>query len=61
MKNTNKLLALLLVLAMVFALAVPVFADEETPAMAGKTVILHSNDVHGVIAGYANMAVLAAD
>ena len=61
MKNTNKLLALLLVLAMVFALAVPVFADEETPAMAGKTVILHSNDVHGVIAGYANMAALAAD
>lgn len=49
MKNTNKLLALLLVLAMVFALAVPVFADEDTPAMAGKTVILHSNDVHGSI------------
>ncbi len=61
MKNTKKLLALLLVLAMVFALAVPVFADEETPAMAGKTVILHSNDVHGAIAGYANMAALAAD
>ena len=38
MKNTKKLLALLLVVAMVFALAVPVFADEETPAMAGKTV-----------------------
>ena len=61
MKNTKKLLALLLVVAMVFALAVPVFADEETPAMAGKTVILHSNDVHGAIAGYANMAALAAD
>lgn len=27
----------------------------------GKTVILHSNDVHGAIAGYANMAALAAD
>ena len=61
MKNTKKLLALLLVLAMVFALAVPAFADEETPAMAGKTVILHSNDVHGAIAGYANMAALATE
>ena len=27
----------------------------------GKTVILHSNDVHGAIAGYANMAALAAE
>lgn len=27
----------------------------------GKTVILHSNDVHGAIAGYANMAQLAKD
>lgn len=37
----------------------------EPPAPAGeldgKTVILHSNDVHGAIAGYANMAALAAD
>ncbi len=29
--------------------------------MTGKTVILHSNDVHGAIAGYANMAQLASD
>ncbi len=29
--------------------------------LEGKTVILHSNDVHGAIAGYANMAALAAD
>lgn len=29
--------------------------------LAGKTVILHSNDVHGAIAGYANMAALAAE
>ena len=29
--------------------------------LEGKTVILHSNDVHGAIAGYANMAALKAD
>ncbi len=61
MKNTKKLLALLLVIAMIFALAVPAFAEEETSTMEGKTVILHSNDVHGAIAGYANMAALAAE
>ena len=79
MKSTKKLLSLLLVLAMVFSLAVPVFAEGEpstTPSttptdppvdppapgeLEGKTVILHSNDVHGAIAGYANMAALAAD
>ena len=61
MKNTKKLLSLLLVIAMIFALAVPAFAEGETPSMAGKTVIVHSNDVHGTIAGYANMAALAAE
>ena len=61
MKNTKKLLSLLLVIAMIFALAVPAFAEGETPPMAGKTVIVHSNDVHGAIAGYANMAALAAE
>ena len=94
MKSTKKLLSLLLVLAMVFSLAVPVFAEGEpstTPSttptdppvdppepgeLEGKTVILHSNDVHGSIMtindkgkpepvaslmGYANMAALAAD
>lgn len=37
--------------------------EPPTPAgeLEGKTVILHSNDVHGAIAGYANMAALAAD
>ena len=29
--------------------------------LEGKTVILHSNDVHGAIAGYANMAALKAE
>lgn len=61
MKNTKKLLSLLMVIAMIFALAVPAFAEGETPSMAGKTVIVHSNDVHGAIAGYANMAALAAE
>lgn len=41
MKNTKKLLSLLLVIAMIFALAVPAFAEGETPSMAGKTVIVH--------------------
>lgn len=60
MKTTKKLLSLILVLAMIFALAVPVLADGAKEAdMSGKTVILHSNDVHGAIKGYANMAALA--
>ena len=66
MKNTRKLLALLLSLALVFALAVPAYADYDYAANArivrsdytGKTVILHSNDVHGHIDGYAAMAAL---
>lgn len=33
----------------------------EPGEMSGKTVILHSNDVHGAIAGYAKMAGLAAE
>ena len=31
-------------------------AEEPKGAYAGKTVILHSNDVHGNVAGYAGMA-----
>ena len=66
MKNTRKLLALLFSLALVFALAVPAYADYDYAANArivrsdytGKTVILHSNDVHGHIDGYAAMAAL---
>ena len=61
MKN-RKFLALFLALAMVLALAVPAFAEDAViapaPTMAGKTVILHSNDVHGAVAGYAYMAAL---
>ena len=61
MKN-RKFLALFLALAMVLALAVPALAEDAViapaPTMAGKTVILHSNDVHGAVAGYAYMAAL---
>ena len=61
MKN-RKFLALFLALAMVLALAVPAFAEDAViapaPTMAGKTVILHSNDVHGAVIGYAYMAAL---
>ena len=66
MKNTRIFLALLLSLTLVFALAVPAYADYDYAANAriihsdytGKTVILHSNDVHGHIDGYAAMAAL---
>ena len=61
MKTTKKVLSLLLVVAMIFTLAIPVFAEKTTGEFEGKTVILHSNDVHGAIAGYANMAALKAD
>ncbi|MBQ9045939.1 MAG: S-layer homology domain-containing protein [Oscillospiraceae bacterium] len=55
MKHTKKLLAVLLVLCMVFALTCTAFADGEKD-MAGKIVILHSNDVHGALEGYAKIA-----
>ena len=66
MKKTARFLALLLSLVLLFALAVPASADYDYAANAkviysdytGKTVILHSNDVHGVIASYAYMAAL---
>lgn len=63
MKSSKKLLSLLLVLCMVFSLTCTAFAAEGTgdAPMAGKTVILHSNDVHGAIEGYAKIAALKAD
>ena len=48
MKKTKKILSLLLALVMIFALAVPTFAEEAKP-LDGKTVILHTNDIHGQI------------
>ena len=56
MKQTKKLLAVLLVLCMIFTLSCTALAVEGDASMAGKTVILHSNDVHGNLEGYALMA-----
>ena len=52
MRKTSKKLIALTVLTVFMITAV--FASDLT----GKTVILHSNDVHGAIAGYANIAQL---
>ncbi|MFR2429495.1 MAG: 5'-nucleotidase C-terminal domain-containing protein [Oscillibacter sp.] len=69
----RKFLSVLLAMAMVFSLTVTGFAIEDTATtrepevmteeatMAGKTVILHTNDVHGAIAGYAYITALKAD
>ena len=69
----RKFLSVLLAMAMVLSLTVTSFAIEDTATtrepevmteeatMAGKTVILHTNDVHGAIAGYAYIAQLKAD
>lgn len=66
MKKTQKFLALVLSLILILAFAVPASAAYDYEANAklvrsdfsGKTVILHSNDVHGAISGYAYMAAL---
>ena len=68
----RKFLSVLLAMAMVLSLTVTGFAIEDTAAatdaetkteatMAGKTVILHTNDVHGAVNGYAYIAQLKAD
>ena len=69
----RKFLSVLLAMAMVLSLTVTGFAIEDTAAtkepeimteeatMAGKTVILHTNDVHGAVDGYAYIAALKAD
>ena len=69
----RKFLSVLLAMAMVLSLTVTGFALEDTAAtnepevmteeatMAGKTVILHTNDVHGAVNGYACIAALKAD
>ncbi len=61
----KKMLAILLSVLMLLSLAVPASATTPvvngqiitiktgTPNLAGKTVILHTNDVHGALAGYA--------
>ncbi len=61
----RKFLSVLLAMAMVFSLTVTgLAADTAADAkaeMAGKTVILHTNDVHGAVEGYAYIAQLKAD
>ena len=75
MRKWNKLLALLLAMVMALSLTVTGFAadaedveGEEEPVAAfevpedveGAIVILHTNDVHGAIEGYAKVAALKA-
>ena len=68
MKRTQTIFAAILALALLFALAVPASAAYDYAANAkivsndysGKTVILHSNDVHGALDGYAYMAQVKA-
>ena len=72
MKSINKALALILALVMTLSLSVGASADYAVTAdvkelgavaadLTGKTVILHSNDVHGQIDGYAYIAALKAE
>ena len=60
MRSRHKLLALALSLALLLSLAFPVCAAETTTSttkdLTGHIVILHTNDVHGGIAGYAKLA-----
>ena len=57
MKKGTKLLSLLLAFVLVFALCGTAFAADTTAGeMAGQVVILHTNDVHGAITGYAKIA-----
>ena len=54
----KKFVSLFLSLVMAFTLVVPTAWADEPKEMTGKTVILHSNDVHGAIDDYAYMAAL---
>ncbi len=65
----KKILSLLLCVAMLFSLAIPALAADgeediaiapyTVPAdVAGKLVILHTNDVHGAVENYAKVATL---
>ena len=58
MKKLSRILAVLLVVCMILAVIPTAFAEAD---YSKKTVILHSNDVHGNVAGYAYMAALKAD
>ena len=66
MRNTRKLLALVLALMLALGMSATALADyysdllpavKPVPAdFSGKTIILHSNDVHGALSGYAYIA-----
>jgi len=45
--NTKKLLSLVVALVVALCAFVPAFAEEAAGPLAGKLVILHTNDVHG--------------
>ena len=60
--QTKKFLSLLLAVLMLFSLSVSVHAaEEDASSLEGQIVILHTNDVHGAIAGYAKVAALKAE
>ena len=59
MKKLSRILAVLLMVCMILSMIPTAFATGDE--YAGKTVILHSNDVHGSIDRYAYMAGLKAD
>ena len=55
----KKILSLLLAVVMVFGLMTAAFAADAD--LAGKTVVLHTNDVHGQVDLYAKVAALKKD
>ena len=54
----KKVLSLFLVLAMMFSLGITAGAEEPAEDLSGSIIILHTNDVHGAIDGYAKAAAL---
>lgn len=58
MKRTRRALALILALVLALSLTAMVAAEENETAYNGSIVILHTNDVHGGVTGYAKLAAL---
>ena len=54
----GKILSVALSVAMVLSLGITVSAAEPADDLSGAVVILHTNDVHGAIDGYAKAAAL---
>ena len=54
----KKVLSLVLALAMMFSLGITAGAEEPAEDLSGSIIILHTNDVHGAIDGYAKAAAL---